>query len=345
MTSLHPAPKPSPSVSQDDRGTPPVSVDLSVQGTATSRVFANPDMLVRSWYVVAKSKPLRIDHPLSVEAIGRRLVLWRKTDGSVTALDARCPHLGADLGQGQIIDGALRCPFHHWRFDSAGRCVDTPDEDPLPDRCAKTYPAVDAHGLIWVYNGQDPAFELPVSPNSGERCEFRRWLPPSQSIGCHPHLVVGNGLDARHFGALHGMEVAATPRFEALDDHRLRLHLCGRPSSRWLRRFIGSHRQDITATFTTNGSNLAWAEVTQPLPLHVLFTGRPEPGNRCVTQTVFYLPKGYGLREIRAVVLMMSLLHSDRQILERLDFHRGFTDADEPFQRFVERVDAMEVES
>ena len=35
---------------------------------------------------------------------------------------AWCPHLGADLSVGQIVDGRLRCAYHHWSFDGSGAC-------------------------------------------------------------------------------------------------------------------------------------------------------------------------------------------------------------------------------
>ena len=306
--------------------------------------FADPARLVRSWYVVERSKRVRINRPRTLDLLNRRITLWRADDGQVVAMDARCPHLGADLGQGRVIQGALRCPFHHWRFDHSGKCVDAPGEPELPDRCARRYIAKEAHGLVWLYNGDAPAFDLPKLPGPDPEDRFRRWLPPPQTLDCHPHLVIGNGLDARHFATLHGMHVTEPPRLEPLDEHTLRLHLRGRPSSRWMRRLIGTGPKDIDASFTVIGSNIAWASVQRPLPLHVLFTARPDADGRARTQTVFYLPRGLGLREARAVLLMMSLLHSDRRILERLDFHRGFTEGDEAFRQFVERVDAMEYE-
>jgi 3-ketosteroid 9alpha-monooxygenase subunit A len=46
----------------------------------------------------------------------------------VTALDLRCPHMGADLGFGRVKADTIVCPFHQWAFDSTGRCVDIPYE-------------------------------------------------------------------------------------------------------------------------------------------------------------------------------------------------------------------------
>lgn len=39
------------------------------------------------------------------------------TGGEIHALDGVCPHSGGPLGQGQIQDGRLVCPYHMWEFD------------------------------------------------------------------------------------------------------------------------------------------------------------------------------------------------------------------------------------
>lgn len=38
-------------------------------------------------------------------------------------LDAYCPHLGANMGEGgRVVDDCLECPFHNWRFRGDGEC-------------------------------------------------------------------------------------------------------------------------------------------------------------------------------------------------------------------------------
>jgi nitrite reductase (NADH) small subunit len=37
--------------------------------------------------------------------------------GAITALNGICIHRGGPLGQGQIHDGSLVCPYHMWEFD------------------------------------------------------------------------------------------------------------------------------------------------------------------------------------------------------------------------------------
>ena len=37
--------------------------------------------------------------------------------GEIHALSGVCPHSGGPLGQGQIHDGRVVCPYHLWEFD------------------------------------------------------------------------------------------------------------------------------------------------------------------------------------------------------------------------------------
>ncbi|GAA4439861.1 Rieske (2Fe-2S) protein [Bremerella cremea] len=39
-----------------------------------------------------------------------------KADEGIFAIDAMCPHAGANLAKGNVCDGAVACPVHHWRF-------------------------------------------------------------------------------------------------------------------------------------------------------------------------------------------------------------------------------------
>jgi len=52
------------------------------------------------------------------------LIARRDSSGAVRVYDAFCPHQGAHLGFGGVIDrDCLRCPFHGFYFDAEGRCI------------------------------------------------------------------------------------------------------------------------------------------------------------------------------------------------------------------------------
>ena len=53
---------------------------------------------------------------------GRRVAIIRYKD-QLYALDAVCPHSGADLGLGRVKDGRVSCPDHGWTFDLGSGCM------------------------------------------------------------------------------------------------------------------------------------------------------------------------------------------------------------------------------
>ena len=60
----------------------------------------------------------------TVKVRGQEAILFRDDAGKLRMIGAHCPHLGAHLGQGRVVGGAVQCPFHHWRIDGSG-CVES----------------------------------------------------------------------------------------------------------------------------------------------------------------------------------------------------------------------------
>ena len=46
---------------------------------------------------------------------------FRDTAGRAGLLAEHCPHRGASLFLGRNEDGGIRCSYHGWKFDIAGR--------------------------------------------------------------------------------------------------------------------------------------------------------------------------------------------------------------------------------
>ena len=100
---------------------------------------------------VGRAKPLRI--------MDEDLTLYRGESGSIHAVAFRCAHRGTQLNTGWVEGENIRCFYHGWVYDGAGRCVEQPAEPtPFCDRVRiRSYPVEDYLGVVFVYMGQgDP---------------------------------------------------------------------------------------------------------------------------------------------------------------------------------------------
>ena len=124
------------------------------------------EYLRRFWQPVAYSHYLN-DLPLRVEVMGEELVLFRDGRGAIGLLELHCSHRGTSLGFGLIEEQGIRCCYHGWLFDVAGRILDTPLEPPnstLKDRlCHGAYPVREYKGMVLAYMGPpDKVPEFPI---------------------------------------------------------------------------------------------------------------------------------------------------------------------------------------
>jgi nitrite reductase/ring-hydroxylating ferredoxin subunit len=78
------------------------------------------------------------DQVTTVVAGGRAVCLVHHAGGEWTALDNRCPHQGGPLGDGQLDDGYLICPWHAYEYDpTPGRRRPGSATPPCPLPCAE----------------------------------------------------------------------------------------------------------------------------------------------------------------------------------------------------------------
>jgi phenylpropionate dioxygenase-like ring-hydroxylating dioxygenase large terminal subunit len=123
------------------------------------------EIIADQWYPLTTSQALRAA-PLALERLGLSLVAWRDAGGHPVAQRAACPHRGANLALGRVADGCIECPYHGFRFDARGACVQAPCEGPdarvRKDMVAQTFPTREAHGLVWMWHGDgEPSAALP----------------------------------------------------------------------------------------------------------------------------------------------------------------------------------------
>ena len=185
--------------------------------------------LRRFWHPVATSADLKKDAivpAIPVTLLGEKLALYRCDDGSLGLVQERCPHRGAALSYGVVEDDCIRCPYHLWKFDKSGQCIDQPAESKtstMKDRIKiAAYPVQEMGGLIWAYLGPAP---VPVLP----RWEYVVRDDYKQDIGvsrvpCNWLQVAENTMDPVHIETLHMMYTNYVRRRQGLSEVPVRRH-------------------------------------------------------------------------------------------------------------------------
>lgn len=179
----------------------------------------------RGWFQVAYADELEPGGVLPLRYFGRDLVLFRTEDGQPTLLDAHCPHLGAHLGHGGVVeDDQLVCPFHAWKFGADGKCKAIPYAKKVPSKAkVDTWHVIERNGLLMAWHdidGQPPQWQIPEIPEwqNDEWTSYwrRRW-----QLRTHNQEMCENVVDIAHFKYVHGMQVVPQPHTLKLEYPRI----------------------------------------------------------------------------------------------------------------------------
>jgi nitrite reductase (NADH) small subunit len=96
------------------------------------------------WIDVGAIAELKFNPGAPIEVEGRRIGLFRK-DGGFRAIDNLCPHAGAPLCDGSVMNGKVVCFLHCWEFDlETGAC------DVGKEWAVQTYPVRERDGRLEV---------------------------------------------------------------------------------------------------------------------------------------------------------------------------------------------------
>jgi nitrite reductase (NADH) small subunit len=77
---------------------------------------------------------------------GLEIAVFRLDDGSIKALENRCPHKAGKLSEGMVCGTNVHCPLHDWKIDLASGHVQAPDEG-----CVTTFRTeIDEQGNVYI---------------------------------------------------------------------------------------------------------------------------------------------------------------------------------------------------
>lgn len=178
------------------------------------------------WYPVALSADVPKGKVVGRDIADGRVVVYRGEDGVIRAMSAYCKHMGADLSVGgEVIGNNIRCPFHHWSYGDGGECKHIPTGDEIPKRAKLfEFAAREQFGLIWVFFGKTPLYELQTFEDYDEAKHVARSFEVqlNDKLDCEPWMFTTNVYDIAHLRSLHGINIVHS-EVEDIDDYRSRM--------------------------------------------------------------------------------------------------------------------------
>ncbi len=280
----------------------------------------------RSWYPVCLARGLAAGKLIGQDFLGTRVVAYRDAAGNPVVQSAWCPHLGADLSVGQIVDGSLRCAYHHWSFDGTGVCAHIPSGDKIPSAARIfTYPSEEKWGIVWAFNGERADFPVPqipdAEPDAMDYEPYERGERPWDTW-----VAVSNGVDFQHLHTLHGIPKASMPEELQIEAGAVAF----RVESPY---HLQAGRISGTNTFAQH-LRMAGQE------MFMLFSGAPiEPG-RSRGFFMVGVPKGQAERLAQVRSMADKLNEEDAPVLNTIRFRRGLlTASDRHLARYFKYVE------
>ena len=163
--------------------------------------------------------------PVRVKLLSERLVAFRDSKGRYGLMDEFCAHRGVSLWFGRNEEDGLRCPYHGWKYDVTGQCIDVPSEPEESGFCKKiklnSYPLIE-RGVLWTYMGPPekrpplPAWEFATVPPeqtfTSKRIQESNWLQAMEG-----------GIDSSHVSFLHRGDLNSDPLFKGAKANRYNL--------------------------------------------------------------------------------------------------------------------------
>jgi 5,5'-dehydrodivanillate O-demethylase len=189
-----------------------------VQNEALTRVGPGTpagELLRRYWHPVAVAGELTEEKPIkAVTLLGEKLAVFRlplrngETQPRYGLVAEQCRHRLASLAYGRVDDEGIRCPYHGWKYDLSGQCIEQPAEPPNStyknEIKQPAYPVQKLAGLLFTYMGPAP---VPLLPRWDclAREDGKRWITVESVIDCNWLLPMENSVDPSHLYWLHGV--------------------------------------------------------------------------------------------------------------------------------------------
>jgi phenylpropionate dioxygenase-like ring-hydroxylating dioxygenase large terminal subunit len=196
--------------------------------TQTGPNTAMGGLFRRYWIpaLLAEELPANDCPPVRVKLLSERLIAFRDSEGRLGLIDEFCPHRGASLWFGRNENCGLRCPYHGWKFDVSGQCVEVPSE-PVESKFAdkiklKSYPLVERGGVLWTYMGL-VEYQPPLPEWEFATVPAKHRFISKRFQECNYLQAMEGGIDSSHVSFLHSGNLESDPLFKGARGNKYNL--------------------------------------------------------------------------------------------------------------------------
>jgi vanillate O-demethylase monooxygenase subunit len=157
-----------------------------------------------AWYVACMSDEVGAK-PLGRKICNEPMVIYRNAAGAAVALEDFCPHRGAPLSLGTVVDGKLVCGYHGLEMGCDGKTVAMPGQRVRGFPSVRAFAAIERYGFIWVW----PGTGVPTPLHHLEWAESPDWAYGGgrYHIHCDYRLMVDNLMDLTHETYVHASSI------------------------------------------------------------------------------------------------------------------------------------------
>jgi hypothetical protein len=115
---------------------------------------------------------------------------------------------------GRNEENGLRCPYHGWKYDVTGQCIEVPSEPVESGFCKKiklaAYDCIERGDVIWIYMG--PPDQKPPLPNfEWSTVPATHRFVSKRTQECNWLQALEGGIDSVHVSFLHRHDLRSDP--------------------------------------------------------------------------------------------------------------------------------------
>ena len=162
----------------------------------------------KAWYVACMPQEID-DKPLGRKICGESIVFYRGPEGKVAALEDFCPHRGAPLSLGSVVEGNLVCGYHGLTMGCDGKTVAMPGQRV---RGFPAHPHLSRHRALRLRLGVARRrgagrCRANCTISNGPRAPSGPTAVGSIHVNCDYRLMIDNLMDLTHETYVHATSI------------------------------------------------------------------------------------------------------------------------------------------